>query len=108
MAQTSFKISQITKDFNFKSKDVLDTFSAELGIEKKSGATVDVAEFELFMQTVTLAHQIKNLDAYLSGDSKIAIKRDEAKAEAKKEAKAEAKALFPQRDNDGYSAHRQG
>ena len=92
MAQTSFKISQITKDFNFKSKDVLDTFSAELGIEKKSGATVDVAEFELFMQTVTLAHQIKNLDAYLSGDSKIAIKRDEAKAEAKKEAKAEAKA----------------
>ena len=91
MAQTSIKISQITKDFNFKSKDVLDIFSTDLGIEKKSGATVDAGEFELFMQTVTLAHQIKNLDAYLTGESKIAIKRDEAKAEAKPEVKAEAK-----------------
>ena len=49
MAQTSIKISQITKDFNFKSKDVLDIFSTDLGIEKKSGATVDAGEFELFV-----------------------------------------------------------
>ena len=83
MAQASIKISQITKDFNLKSKDVIDTFSTELGIEKKSGATVDAGEFELFMQKITLAHQIKNLDAYLGGETKITIKREEAKAEAK-------------------------
>ena len=50
MAQATIKISQITQDFNIKSKDVLDTFANDLGIEKKSGATVDVGEFELFMQ----------------------------------------------------------
>ena len=92
MAQTSIKISQITKDFNLKSKDVLDIFSTELGIDKKSGATVDAAEFELFMQTVTLAHQIKNLDSYLTGECTIAIKKEAAKAEAKAEEKSPAKA----------------
>ena len=95
MAQASIKISQITKDFNLKSKDVIDTFSAELGIEKKSGATVDAGEFELFVQKITLAHQIKNIDSYLNGDTKITISSEEAKAEEKKqkEAKpAEAKA----------------
>ncbi len=83
MAQASIKISQITKDFNLKSKDVIDTFSTELGIEKKSGATVDAGEFELFLQKITLAHQIKNLDAYLGGETKITIKRESVKAEAK-------------------------
>ena len=94
MAQASIKISQITKDFSLKSKDILDIFSKELGIEKKSGATVDAAEFELFMQTVTLSHQIKNLDSYLSGESKITIRSDEPKAEpvAKAEDKPAAKA----------------
>ena len=91
MAQASIKISQITKDFNLKSKDVIDTFSSELGIEKKSGATVDVAEFELFMQKMTLSHQIKNIDAYLGGETKISIKKEEVKAEAKSAAKAEVK-----------------
>ena len=92
MAQASIKISQLTKDFNLKSKDVIDTFATELGIEKKSGATVDVAEFELFMQKITLSHQIKNLDAYLSGETKITIKRDDVKAEEKPAPKNEAKA----------------
>ena len=80
MAQASIKISQISKDLNLKTKEVLDAFSSEVGIEKKSGAAVDVAEFELFMQKLTLSHQIKNLDAYLSGETKITIK-SEAKAE---------------------------
>ena len=91
MAQGSIKISQISKDLNLKTKEVLDTFSSEVGIEKKSGATVDIAEFELFMQKLTLAHQIKNIDAYLSGESKITIKKEE-KAAAKTEAKAAPKA----------------
>ena len=91
----SIKISQISKDLNLKTKDVLDTFSNEVGIEKKSGATVDIAEFELFMQKLTLAHQIKNIDAYLSGETKITIKKEaqpELKAEAKPKTEAKAKA----------------
>ncbi len=94
MAQGSIKISQISKDLNLKTKEVLDKFSSEVGIEKKSGAAVDVAEFELFMQKLTLAHQIKNLDAYLNGETKITIKA-EAKpenTEAPKAAPAKAEA----------------
>ncbi len=91
MAQVSIKISQITKDLNLKTKDVIDTFSTELGIEKKSGATVDVAEFELFMHNITLSHQIKNLDAYLNGETKITIKREAAKEAVKAEAEVKPK-----------------
>ena len=95
MAQGSIKISQISKDFNLKTKDITDTFSKDIGIEKKSGATVDAVEFELFIEKLTLSHQIKNLDSYLSGESKISIKKEqkaEVKAEAPKAApKAEEK-----------------
>ncbi|MBQ9070093.1 MAG: translation initiation factor IF-2 [Clostridia bacterium] len=85
MAQGSIKISQISKDFNLKTKDITDTFSKDIGIEKKSGATVDAVEFELFIEKLTLSHQIKNLDSYLSGESKISIKKEQ-KAEVKAEA----------------------
>ena len=92
MAQTSIKISQISKDLNLKTKEVLDTFSSEVGIEKKSGAAVDVAEFELFMQKLTLSHQIKNLDAYLSGETKITIKGEEKAEKTAKSTAAKAEA----------------
>ena len=58
MAQTQLKITQISKDFNLKSKDVTDAFKA-VGIEKKSGAAADGDEFELFMEHLMVSHQIK-------------------------------------------------
>ncbi len=99
MAQ--IKISQISKDFNMKSKDVSDAFK-EIGFEKKnSGATVDAEEFEIFLNHMTRSHQIKDLDAYTSGSVKITVvsekaakasESDEAKAkEEKPAAKAEVK-----------------
>ena len=49
MIQMTFnpiKITQLSKDFNLKSKDVTDTFK-DLGIDKKSGGSVNEEEFEL-------------------------------------------------------------
>ena len=89
MAVSSIKISQITKDFNLKSKDVLDIFTADLGIDKKTGATADGEEFELFIQKLTLKNQIKNIDKYLSGEATITVKGEGA-AETKAAPKAEA------------------
>ncbi len=91
MAQ--IKISQISKDFNMKSKDVADAFK-EIGFEKKnSGATVDAEEFELFLNYMTRAHQIKDIDAYTSGSVTIkAVSDKPAKAPASAEVKTEAKA----------------
>ncbi len=90
MAQGT-KITQLSKDFNLKSKDILDIFSNNVGIEKKSGATIDNEEFELFMHKITASHQIKNIENYLNGNTKITIKRDTAKTESKIAVKEEAK-----------------
>ena len=70
MPQLPIKITQISKDFNIKSKDVLDILSG-LGIDKKSGGSMEADEFEIFVQHITTAHQIKDLDSYRSGRTKI-------------------------------------
>ncbi len=85
MAQ--IKVSQISKDFNIKAKDVVDAFK-EIGFEKKnSSATVEDEEFEIFLSYITRAHQIKDLDAYTSGKAKIAavkVKKDKAEKPVEK------------------------
>ena len=97
MAETTIKLSQITKDFAQKGKDVLDLLKAN-GLEKKSGATLNVAEFSLFLWALTEANQIENLEDYLDGKARILCARpeegpkaEEATAEEKK-AEAEAPA----------------
>ncbi len=85
MALVSVKITQISKDFNIKSKDVLDTFK-DLGLDKKSGGSVDADEFELFMNRLTKTHEIKDLDAYREGKIKISVpKAEKPERAAKKE-----------------------
>ena len=79
MPNLPIKLTQISKDFNIKSKDLLDTLK-DLGIEKKTGASVDKDEFELFLAGLTAKHQIKDLEAYRSG--RVTIKSvEETKAE---------------------------
>ena len=89
MAQT--KITQLSKDFNIKSKDVIEIFKT-VGFEKKSGATVEAEELEIFLSHMTRTHQITNIDAYTSGNIKIKVVSDAPKAEAAKEEKPAIKA----------------
>ncbi|MBO5907903.1 MAG: translation initiation factor IF-2 [Clostridia bacterium] len=91
MPQLPIKITQLSKDFNIKAKDIIDLFH-ELGIEKKSGGSVELDEFELFVQKMTVSHQIKDADAYRDGKIKITSraakeKADLEKAEAEKTAR---------------------
>ena len=82
MIQMTFnpiKITQLSKDFNLKSKDVTDTFK-DLGIDKKSGGSVNEEEFELFLDYMTKSHQIKSLDAYRRGLVKLTAVKEEKKA----------------------------
>ena len=83
MAQITTKIAQITKDFTLKSKDVLDAFK-EIGFDKKSGGSADTDELELFINHITLKHQIKDLDAYREGKVKITSTEKKVKAEKPK------------------------
>ena len=96
-------LTQISKDFNLKPKEVIDVFKS-FGVEKKSGATVEKDDFELFLQNITINNQIKDLEAYCSGAVTINSVREkkpepevkaEPKAEPKAEAKAEPKAAMP-------------
>ena len=110
MTFNPIKITQLSKDFSMKSKEVTDAFK-ELGLDKKSGASVDEVEFEMFLDHMTKARQIKNLDAYRKGTVKLttvkeapeapkAEKKPEAKVEAPKvEKKPEVKAEAPKAEN---------
>ena len=77
------KITQISKDFNLKTKDVTDAFK-EINVDKKTGATVDTEEFEWLIDHMTAKHQIKDIDKYLNGETKISSV-EEKKAEKPKE-----------------------
>ena len=92
MPQAQVKIAQISKDFNLKSKDIIDSFK-ELGIEKKVGGSADAEEFELFLNHLTVKHQMKDIDAYRSGKVKIksAEEKPAQKAQDAEPKKAEAK-----------------
>ena len=93
----SIKVTQISKDFNIKTKDVSDIFK-EVGLDKKTGASVEVEEYELFLHKITASHQIKNIDDYIDGKTKITVasEKKEQKAEAPKaEVKPEVKPAAP-------------
>lgn len=87
MAKT-MKITEMSKDFAMKSKDVIETFKA-VNIDKNTGASVSDGEFEIFMQQITSTHQIKNIDDYLDG--KVKISAPKAEKTAPKTAPAEEK-----------------
>ena len=72
------KIAALAKDFNLKTKDVVDLFAAA-GIEKKTSGTVDPDEFSRFFDRLTQDNQITNMSDYLAG------KADIVKQETKKE-----------------------
>ena len=59
-------LTQISKDFNLKPKDIIDVFKS-FGVDKKTGATVEKDDFELFLQSITIKNQIKDVEAYCSG-----------------------------------------
>ena len=97
MTFNPIKITQLSKDFNLKSKDVTDAFK-DLGIDKKSGGSVSEEEFELFLDHMTKSHQIKSLDSYRKGLVKLTSVKGEKKAktaEPKAEKKPEVKAEAP-------------
>ena len=96
MPQIPVKITQISKDLNIKSKDLLDSIK-EAGLDKKSGGSLDADEFELFINHITLKNQIKDIDSYRAGKTKITAtgEKKEAKPSVKEEPKAAPKAEAP-------------
>ncbi|MBE6577368.1 MAG: translation initiation factor IF-2 [Ruminococcaceae bacterium] len=98
------KVTQLSKDMNMKSKDVMEVLSGK-GITPKSQTTLEPAQFEVLFDALTKANQIDNIGNYLDGVTYIPSKKKpaaakppkeesaatEVKTEAKPEVKAEPK-----------------
>ncbi len=95
ISKTPMKISALAKDFNLKSKDVIDVFAA-LGVEKKTSGTVDPEEFSAFLEHITTENQISNMSDYLAG--KADIVREKAPKEPKEKKEATAKSTSAKKE----------
>lgn len=99
MAQqaTTYRINRLAKEFNLKSKDIIDLLAAH-GLEGRTHmAILEPAEFNLFIELITSQNQITNLDAYVKGEAVIPKKvpkekTDAAKTEEQPAVKSESKA----------------
>ncbi len=86
MAQqaTTYRINRLAKEFNLKSKDIVDLL-AENGVEGKTHmAILEPAEFNLLIELMTAKNQITNLDAYVKGEAVIPKKVSKEKNDTNK------------------------
>ena len=90
-ANPQFKVNQIAKDLGIKSKDIIDLLG-DKGITVKTQASLEPKEFDILMDTLTKKHQIKNIDAYIDGDTYIPSKLVKEEKNEPKEEKAPVKA----------------
>ena len=94
--QKAIKITQLSKDLSMKSKELLDSLK-EFGMEKKTGGSVEVAEWELFLNQLTRTRQIENLNDYLDGKATLTVEQSAEERAKRAEAAAEAKRIAEER-----------
>ncbi len=103
MAQAPmFRINQLAKDFDIKSKDLIAALEKEGITGKKSMTNLEPDEFNLFLDTLTKENQIVDIEGYLHGKTRIptvrmskaaqlAAEKKKAEEEAARRAAEEAK-----------------
>ncbi len=80
------KVSDLAKDLEMSSKELAAFIQEKLGIEKKSGASVEEKEFDILFDKLTKDNQVKSFDAYfaLGADAR---EKSAAKRQADKDKK---------------------
>ena len=89
---TKITLTQLYRDFALKSKDIIDLLKT-VGIEKKSGASLEGDELSVFLDTLTQENQIKNVDDYLDGKATLIV--DKPKEEVQKKVELDEKKAEP-------------
>ena len=59
-----YKISDLAKDFNMSSKDIIALVASLTGEEKKSSAVLIENEIAMVFDALTKQHSVKSFDAY--------------------------------------------
>ena len=91
-----YKISDLAKDFNMKSKDLLTVINEVTGSEKKSGATLNEEEIGLVFLSLTKNAQVKSFDEYFAMGAESREKAKKAREEEKNKKLAEQAAILAQ------------
>ena len=91
-----YKISELAKDFNMKSKDIVTLVTELTGTEKKSGATLNEQEIGLVFLGLTKKTQVKSFDEYFAMGAESREKAKKAREEEKNKKFAEQAAILAQ------------
>ncbi|MBQ2274956.1 MAG: translation initiation factor IF-2 N-terminal domain-containing protein, partial [Clostridia bacterium] len=91
-----YKVSDLAKDFNMQSKDLVAILADKLHIEKKSSSSLEENEVSLVFNYLTKENSVKNFDEYFATGAS-AREKAAAERQAEKDRKlAEQMAIFEQ------------
>ena len=91
-----YKISDLAKDFNMKSKDLIAIITEITGTEKKSGAALNEEEIGLVFEKITSDNSVKNFKEYFATGEESREKAKKAREEEKNKKLAEQMAILEQ------------
>ena len=91
-----YKISDLAKDFNMKSKDLIAIVTELTGTEKKSGATLNEQEIGLVFTRLTKDNAVKSFDSYFATGAESREKAKKAREEEKNKKLLEQMAILEQ------------
>ncbi len=89
-----YKLSDLAKDFNIDSKEIIALLAKQYDDAKKTGSTLNEEELNFVFEQLTTIHAVKTLDAYFAEGAK----REEKKAEKEAKKAAEKKAEAPKEE----------
>ncbi|MBQ8338406.1 MAG: translation initiation factor IF-2 [Oscillospiraceae bacterium] len=85
-----YKLSDLAKDFNIDSKEIITLLAKQYDDAKKTGSTLNEEELNYVFEQLTTIHAVKTLDAYFAEGAKREAKKAEKEAKKAAEKKAEA------------------
>ena len=85
-----YKLSDLAKDFNIDSKEIIALLAKQYDDAKKTGSTLNEEELNYVFEHLTTIHAVKTLDAYFAEGAKREAKKAEKEAKKAAEKKAEA------------------
>ena len=91
-----YKISELAKDFNIKSKDLINIITEITGSEKKSGATLNEEEIGLVFGYLTKENSVKDFNSYFAMGAETREKAKKAREEEKNKKLLEQMAILEQ------------
>ena len=91
-----YKLSDLAKDFNMKSKDLAAIVLELTGEEKKSGVTLNETEVALVFNKLTLDNQVKSFDSYFATGDEARRQAKQAREDEKNKKLAEQMAILEQ------------